>query len=268
MTSTPDATLLVRLSKCGVYRTSSPDRRSWLIRLMANWPSVAVVSVVVTSGEPRIGRPSAPTPKVGRPAVPAVISSPASTSSPFGADSASFEKPAQTSPLIAAMTRWASNDRLSAWLLTRSRPVTRPLDSDSSKTIEGLDWSTSTRFTAWLPMLVVIRPQSWSTPGASGSRPAETYGPTTAADAIEGRSSERRAPETISSARAIVGAARGLGSFGKRALGRNAGTLGDGPEPGRLLPVSLPHPPDRVRQRPAAPPSRTGARASSRSSRR
>ena len=160
ITSTPDAALLVWLPKWGVYRTVSPERRSWLIRLMANWPRVAVVRVVVTSGEPRIGRPSAPTPNVGRPAVPAVISSPASTSSPLGADSASFEKPAQTSPLIAATTRCASNEWLFAWLLTRSRPVTRPLDSDSSNTIAGFDGSTSTMLTAWLPMLVAIRPQS------------------------------------------------------------------------------------------------------------
>ena len=61
---------------------------------------------------------------------------------------------------MAAMTRWASRERLTAWLLTRSRPVTRSLDSDSSNTIEGFDWSTSTMLTAWLPMLVVIRPQS------------------------------------------------------------------------------------------------------------
>src|SRR5512141_506380 len=104
-------------------------------------------------------------------------------------------------------------------------------------------------FTAWLPMLVVIRPQSWSTPGASGSRPAETYGATTAADAVDGGTSESGAPATIS-ARAIVRAARGLGSLGKRRSRVNAGTLGDGPEPGALA-AGQPTPSARSRALPA-----------------
>ena len=69
-------------------------------------------------------------------------------------------------------------DRLTAWLLVRSSPVTRPFDSDDSKTIDGLDRSTSTMWTVWLPADVAIWPQSWLTPGVSGSRPTEAYGAT------------------------------------------------------------------------------------------
>ena len=89
--SIPEAAVLVRLLKCGVYRTISLTRRSWLTRLMTNCPAEVVLRVTATRGEPRIGRPSGPTPNVGRPAVPAVTSSPASTWRPLGAASMSFE---------------------------------------------------------------------------------------------------------------------------------------------------------------------------------
>ncbi len=62
-------------------------------------------------------------------------------------------------PLRRYRKRWKI-ERLFAWLLTRSSPVTRSLDSDSSNTIEGFDPSTSTRLTVWPPMLVEIWPQS------------------------------------------------------------------------------------------------------------
>ena len=47
---------------------------------------------------------------------------------------------------------------MTAWLLVRSRPVTRPLDREASKEIAGLDRSTSTMLTAWLPRSSTIRP--------------------------------------------------------------------------------------------------------------
>ena len=90
--------------------------------------------------------------------LPATISSPASTWRPFGACSASLEKPAQTSPFTAATTRWPSKVSLTAWLLVRSRPVTRPFESDDSNLIAGLDRSTSTTLTAWLPIIPEPRP--------------------------------------------------------------------------------------------------------------
>ena len=84
-----------------------------------------------------------------------------------------LEAPAQTSPLMAATTRWPSEERFTACVVVRSSPAIRPFESDDSNEMAGLDRSTSTMLTAWLPALVTIRPWSYWTPGAIGSRLVE-----------------------------------------------------------------------------------------------
>jgi hypothetical protein len=152
-------------------------------------------------------------PNVGRADGPAAISSPPSTWRPFGAFSMRFALPAQTSPLIAATTRWPSALRRKAIEVVRSRPATRSFEMAASNEISGRKGSIVTTWTFWLPFDVVIEPQSWVTPGATGAKPNETYGEVTSArtDGVESGRAVRAPAATVTAAARATSARGGVG---------------------------------------------------------